>query len=335
MGENGRVTPYVERELTSPVDLCLDSGHVNPAAIGWSRTPLHRANTNYWGRKKQWEYWGIVTPTHIIGVVLSNLDYAGIYSLYVLDRATGREWNREATVPLVRDAVLPRHALEGTAKSAGGSVHVVIEQDESGAVLRATAEGMDLEVDLPATGRDLMAVVVPWTARRFQYTVKDLGRPVSGRLVLEGATIAIDAETSFAVLDHGRGKWPYKSTWNWGAGSEPGGARAIQLGGQWTDRTGSTENALFVAGVAHKISEDLTWSYDRTDWTRPWTVSGDRVQATLTPEHVREARTQLFVLGSDTHQAFGTWSGWATTDSGDRISLDGLVGWAEEAIQRW
>lgn len=335
MGENGGVTSYVEREITEPVDLCLDSGHVNPAAIGWTRTPLHRANTNYWGRKKQWEYWGIMTPTHFIGVVLSNLDYAGVYSLYVLDRATGREWNRETTVPLVRDAVLPRHALEGTARSAGGKVHVVIEQAESGAVLRATAQDIDLEVDLPATGRDLMGVVVPWSARRFQYTVKDLGRPVAGRLVLAGQSFPITPDTSFAVLDHGRGKWPYRSTWNWGAGSEPGGARGIQLGGQWTDRTGSTENALFVDGVAHKISEDLTWSYDLTQPMRPWQVSGERVQATLTPQHVRHAKTELLLVGSDTHQAFGEWTGWAADDGGQRVSLDGLVGWAEEAVQRW
>ncbi len=335
MRHNGSVTLYVERELTAPVDLCLDNGHVNPAAIGWTRRPLHRANTNWWGRKKQWEYWGVVTPSHVIGVVLSNLDYAGLYSIYVWERATGREWNRETTVPLVRDAVLPRHALEGTARSAGGNVDVVIEQTDGGAVLRATARGIDLELDLPDNGHDLMGVVVPWSSRRFQYTVKDLGRRVSGRLTLDGVVHEVDDTDSFAVLDHGRGKWPYSITWNWGAGSEPGGRRAIQLGGRWTDGTGSTENALFVDARAHKISEDLAWRYDRSDWMRPWQVTGRRVSATLSPVHVREARSKLLVVGSNTHQAFGEWSGWALDDSGERISLDGLFGWAEEAVQRW
>jgi|GEM_PF-6815906 len=29
-----------EREITEPVDLCTASGLLNPAAIGWTRTPL-------------------------------------------------------------------------------------------------------------------------------------------------------------------------------------------------------------------------------------------------------------------------------------------------------
>ncbi len=329
------MTQYVERELTEPVDLCLDNGHVNPAAIGWTRRPLHRANTTGWGRKKQWEYWAVVTPRHVIGVVLANLDYAGLYSIHVLDRSTGQQWSRETTVPLVRDAVLPRRCLEGTAKSAGGSVHVVIEQDEAGVVLRATAQGIDLEVNLPDEGRDVMGVVVPWGPSRFQYTVKDVGRRVSGRLTLDDESFAIDADSSFATLDHGRGKFPYRITWNWGAGSEPGGGRAIQLGGQWTDGTGSTENALFVDGVVHKISEDLAWSYDSSEPMKPWMVTGARVRAVLTPRHVREARTNLLVLANTTHQAFGDWSGWALDDAGREVPLDGLYGWAEEAVQRW
>ncbi|GHG48054.1 hypothetical protein GCM10011331_09540 [Flavimobilis marinus] len=31
-----------ERELTEPVDLCRPDGTLNPAAVGWSRRPLHR-----------------------------------------------------------------------------------------------------------------------------------------------------------------------------------------------------------------------------------------------------------------------------------------------------
>lgn len=325
-----------ERELTAPVDLCLDDGRLNPASVGWTRRPLHRANLRGWGRKKQWEYWGIVTPTHIVGVTLSNLDYAGLYAIYVLDRGTGEERDAEAVVPLVRDAVLPRRCLEGTARSAGGDVSVVIEQGDAGAHLRATAAGIDLDVALPAVaGRESMGVVVPWSRTRFQYTVKDVGRPVSGTLCLDGTPHDVAAEASFAVLDHGRGKWPHRVTWNWGAGSEPGGARAIQLGGRWTDGTGSTENALILDGRVHKLSEDLRWTYDRSDWERPWRIEGARVQAEFLPFHTRAARTNLLLVASETHQVFGQYAGWALTDAGDRVSLDGLTGWAEEANQRW
>ena len=79
-----------EREITEPVDLCLPSGRLRPDAVGWSRRPLHHANLRGWGRNKRWEYWGIVTPTHVVGLVASSLDYAGVHSLYVLDDTPSR-----------------------------------------------------------------------------------------------------------------------------------------------------------------------------------------------------------------------------------------------------
>lgn len=87
--------------------------------------------------------------------------------------------------------------------------------------------------------------MVPWGPRRFQYTVKDLARPVEGVLAVDGVEVRVDRASALAVPDDGRGRWPYSATWNWAAGSGAGG-RGIQLGGRWTDGSGSTENAVLV-----------------------------------------------------------------------------------------
>lgn len=323
-----------EREITEPVDLCLPDGRLNPAAVGWSRRPLHRANLRGWGRAKRWEYWGVVTPTHIVGLVASSLDYAGVHSVYVLDRRTRAETGGEVVVPFARGTVLPPTSGAGRVHAAGRGLAIDIDQRPDGSAIRATAPGVEVDLVVPlAPGHESLGVVVPWSRRRFQYTVKDVGRPVRGTLRVAGTAHAISDEDSFAVLDHGRGKWPYAVRWNWAAGSGPG--RAIQLGGAWTDGTGSTENALLVGGRLHKIGADLTWRYDRGDWLRPWRISGDRVDAAFHPFHERVARTNLGVLAGETHQCFGHFSGWAATDDGERVDLDGLVGWAEEARNRW
>lgn len=327
-----------EREITEPVDLCLPSGRLNPAAIGWTRTPLHRANLRGWGRTKRWEYWGVITPTHVLGLVVSSLDYAGVHSIYLLDRATGRERTAEATVPLARGVVLADRSGEGTARGRGPGLDIELQQTPAGVTIRAVAPGLEIDLVAPAVpGHEALGVVVPWSGRLFQYTVKDVARPVSGRIVVDGHAHEVDARDSFAVLDHGRGRWPYAITWNWAAGSGVVAGRrlGIQLGGRWTDGTGSTENALLVDGRLHKIGDDLAWDYDRDDWTRPWHIRGPRVEATLTPFHERVSRTNLGVVGAETHQLFGHFSGWASTDDGSTVALDGLVGWAEEARNRW
>lgn len=336
-----------EREITAAVDLCRPGGWLNPDAVGWTRGPLHRANLRrglgWWGRTKRWEYWGVVTPTHCIGVVVSSLDYAGVHGLYVLDRATGQEWVREVTAPLAPKVLLPPRPGRGLVTGAWGGLSIEIFQDASGSFLTARTPGIALDLDIPLPPRhESLGVVVPWSATRFQYTLKDVARPVSGTLTLDGVPHDVPAGESYAVLDHGRGRWPRTISWNWAAGSGPAGvpgvAQGLQLGAQWTDGTGSTENAVLVDGVLHKLGVDLSVEVDPSDRLLPWRMHGargdERVDVTLTPFHERVAGIELGIVGSRTHQCFGTWSGTVTTAAGT-WSVDGLVGWIEECHQRW
>ncbi|BCY12731.1 DUF2804 domain-containing protein [Actinoplanes sp. L3-i22] len=323
-----------EIQITEPVDLCLPDGRLNPAAVGWSRKPLHRANLRGWGRTKRWEYWGVVTPAHIVGVVVSSLDYAGVHSLYLLDRVSGREIAVDATVPLARGTVLPDRCGTGTVQASGGGLTIEIDQRFDGTAIRAQSRDVSLDLTVPVVeGRDALGVVVAWSRTRFQYTVKDVGRPVRGTVTVGGVEHVVPAQGSYATLDHGRGRWPYASTWNWAAGADA--TRAIQLGGKWTDGTGNTENAVFEDGRLYKIGADLRWEYDRTDWLKPWRITGQGVDVTFEPFHERVSKTNLGVVAGETHQCFGRFSGWARGADGQRVDLDGLTGWAEEAKNRW
>ncbi|MGO3289080.1 DUF2804 domain-containing protein, partial [Brachybacterium sp.] len=204
----------------------------------------------------------------------------------------------------------------------------------------------DLVAERPA-GHQAMGVVVPWHRRTrrdtrcatpipcFQYTVKDVARPAHGVLVIDGGRHPVEA--AWAVLDHGRGRWPYRVRWNWAAGSGRVDGRVIglQLGSKWTDGSGATENALVVDGQLSKISEELHWDYDPADWMRPWRITGQRADLTLTPFHRKHGSTQALVIASRTDQLFGTWSGWVRDDRGERIDVGGIEGFAEDVTNRW
>ncbi len=90
-----------ERELThGPVDLCRSDGTLAPEAVGWSRRPVHRANLRGWGRTKRWEYWCVTTPTHLVALTVSDLDFLRLDAVYVLELgAGGREIERTALRP--------------------------------------------------------------------------------------------------------------------------------------------------------------------------------------------------------------------------------------------
>ncbi len=164
--------------------------------------------------------------------------------------------------------------------------------------------------------------------------------PASGTVFAHGQEYRFEPDEAFGVLDHGRGRWPYSTTWNWGSGSGTAGGRRVglQFGGKWTDGTGMTENALCVDGVLHKIGAELTWTYDPRDWLRPWTVTDDResrIDLRFTPIYERKAKTQALVIATEVHQCFGMWSGDVVLDDGKTLRISDLRGFAEEARMRW
>lgn len=329
----------VEREITRRTALA-HGRMLNPDAVGWSRTPVHQTAISGWGRTKRWEYWGMVTDTHVVGLTVAGLDYLANCAVYILDRRTGVETVRSGIAPFSSPSFGDEPG-EGSIRAAAGvgptRVGVEIDDDdESGTVaIRVRAKGVRVDLEVTRPGHDSLAVVVPWSGKRFQYTLKDLANPASGTVSLDGTVH--DLGTGWAVLDRGRGRWRYSNVWNWGAGSGvvDGSTRAIQVGGRWTDGTGSTENALLVEGRMHKISEDLEWTYVADDPASLWRVRGERLDATLTPFHLRRDITELGVIAVKTRQAFGTWHGTGVLDDGSEVSLDGLVGWAEESRNRW
>jgi hypothetical protein len=326
------------REISDPVRLCDRAGHLDPQAIGWTRRPLHTANLRGRGRNKRWEYWAISSPSQFLGVTVSDLDYAALYAVYFL-APDGAETVLSKLVPFGRVSLPEASGLAAVAVRAKG-LAIDLMPDATGLRLIVDSERLhaDVRVERPV-GHEALGVVVPWSDRRFQYTLKENTLPASGTVTVAGDRFPFRAD-AWATLDHGRGSWPYRVIWNWGSGSGvvDGQVLGVQVGGKWTDGTGSTENALCVDGRIHYIGEELAWEYDRRHWLSPWRVrtsQSDRVNLTFTPLHVRTDRINLGILANDTHQAFGSWTGTMADDTGRAVRVDGVRGWAEEVINRW
>lgn len=332
-----------EREITAPVSLTRPDGRLNPHAVGWTRTPLHDTDSIGhgrvgWGRNKRWEYWAVTTPTHVLALVISDIGYAAVPSLFLLDRATGEEIDLEAVRPFGRGTSLPGTLGRGPARATTRTFRLAVDEVEGGTRLRGRSARVRFDVVAHRPdGHECLGVVVPWDERLFQYTVKDVARPATGRIWVDGVAHHLPDGDSWATLDHGRGRWPYAISWNWGAGSgrTDGRVVGIQVGGRWTDGTGAVENSLLVDGHLSKISDELVWTYDVEDWMRPWRVVGASVDLTLTPFHVKESEMDLKIVSGRTHQCFGVWSGRVRDDAGTWVRVADVVGWAEDVHHRW
>lgn len=281
-----------------------------------------------------------------MNVTFANVDYVGLADVWFHDFETGQTATATSPAPFAWGMHMPDAVGGSPLVRSGRGLDLSITEDTRGTRLRASSRSFEADVFVHRPeGHESLSVVIPWTERRFQYTTKDVARPAEGTVTWEGRTYTFGPDgASWGCLDFGRGKWPYRTKWNWGAGAgtvgRPDGkiAVGVQLGGKWTDGTGMTENALSVDGRLSKLSEELVWTYDTTDWLKPWTIRtpvSDRVSLTFTPIHDKRSRLSLGIASSSVDQCFGTYTGTIVPDDGRRIEIDGIFGWAEEATWRW
>ena len=356
-----------EREITEPVRLCEPDGrHLDPCAVGWSRTPLHDCNlSGVWGRTKKWDYWAVLTGDFVFSVTYADVDYIGLATIWWADLASGETGGREVVVPLARGISLPDRPGTRALVHRDRDCSIEISDDDRGTRLFTTwteADGRhgaaDILVELPE-GHESLNVVIPWSRRRFQYTSKHQARPAHGTFAVGdlrriiGSRVHSDGQDAdghdsdsdpgrraWGVLDVGRGRWPYSTRWNWGGGagsSTRGHTVGLQFGGLWTRGTGFTENGVIVDGRLTKIGTELDWDYDWDDPLAPWRVR-DRdgsLEVTLSPVHDRHSRVELAVMGTEVHQVFGTWSGHFRTEQGEEHEVRDIPGFAEESRSRW
>lgn len=110
--------PSPHPEITADMDLVRPDGRLDPAAIGWTRRPHHVARFRRPDlRSKRWEWWGVVTPRHIVGMTVADARYVGLTTVHVLDRHTGEQHAVDVVSPLARGVALQPRSGEGTTMS--------------------------------------------------------------------------------------------------------------------------------------------------------------------------------------------------------------------------
>jgi hypothetical protein len=344
MAEGDYLPHYQEREITGPVDLCDQKGRLNPDAVGWSRSPLIRANlAGHWPRKKKWNMWNWISPEFVFSTTLADIDYAAFCSVSFTDFKTKENVSHMSfTLPhrfempeqVERSVRFEGRDMEYSNIHQGGDMKV----DFSGQAKTGEKILADFLVRRPE-GHESLDIVVPWSTERFQMNSKHNTLPCEGQITVGGKRYVMNPAECHGVLDFGRGMWPYRSFWNWGVctGVQGGDLIGVNMGAKWTTGTGANENGICFNGRLYKVMEDLSWSYDPSDWMKPWSVRSnhsDTIDMTLHPIMVNSSQLNLGVIQTGGACPFGHWRGTVRFD-GNTVEIDGLIGWVEEFAHWW
>ena len=336
---------HEEAEITAPIALCGPDALLNREAVGWSRQPLHQCNLGpALARKKKWNYWAVTSDELLFSATVADVERLQLGGAYLYHRATARHIDKGVLVPpatiaipetVSGDLVIEHPSMRVSLTDEGTGTRIRVEAaDFGGAPLQA-----DILVERPP-GHESLNVVIPWSDTQFQYTSKQNTLPATGFVRLGDERFEL-AAPAFGCLDYGRGVWPEHTVWNWGSASGVHAGRLVglNLGGQWTDGTGMTENGLCIDGRLSKISEDLIFEYDRAAWRKPWrvrTAVTNRIDLTFEPEFERASRSgRRDSFFTEAHQMFGGYTGRVTPDEGPPLEVRGLFGWIEEHEARW
>jgi hypothetical protein len=336
------MTSFAAPAAFPPQPLCDSKGRLLAEAIGWSSRPqVHCALRGHLGRRKRWNHWCITTPQWMLALTLADLDYLGYGAAYFLDLDSGRAVAHTQLRPFAFGCQLPDLPLESHAFN---HPRLQLRIDEHPGRLRLTAAAPDiggqplqvaLDIQRPAHLQSVN-LVAPLRGGGFHATSRQLGLPASGSLQLGRKQYSCAPGQSFAALDFGRGVWPLNSHWQRAAFAAPGGI-AGNFGSGWLEHSGLSENALWFGGELQHLDSPLSIEQSAHAPLAPWHLDSadERVALRFSPRQLHRACPKLGPFHADTQQWFGRYDGVLRGPKGERVPVDGALGWLGATHARW
>ena len=305
-------------------------------------------------RIKEWDYYYVGNEHFGVALTIADNSYMGLVSASLLDFDTGFQETKSKIVPFTFGKfALPPSADVGETSYQSKQVDMCFRVDEDERHLRCHFhdfhDGQPLLVDVKLTDfpQDRMCIATPFAKpdTYFYFNQKINLMHATGYVQMGEKEYALgESPLDMGLLDWGRGVWTYKNTWYWSSLNtvlKDGRKFGFNLGYGFGDTKAATENMLFVDGIADKL-EDVVFEIPKKedgsfDYLSPWkfTSPDGRIDLTFTPILNRAAHMKVLMLESDQNQVFGKFSGAIRLSSGETVTLENAVGFAERVFNKW
>ena len=323
---------------------------------GWSRKAIWRYKRNYIKYHsifiKEWDYYAsYISDLKLwICMTISDLGYAGLYSISVIDLNVNRYNQIEEIIPLPLGKInLPENSLDDhLINFEGKKLKITYEKKSNKRIIKARSEnlilpngkkGIDIILEMNQNEKgESINIQTTWNHNRqlFYLNEKINGLESKGKLVIEKEEIKFKGPT-FTVLDWGRGVWAYKGTWYWSSatGIVNNVKYGFNLGYGFSDRSPATENCIFYNEIIHKVDQ-IIFNIPNNIYHK-WIIQSNdgKVNLFFYPKVNRMSRMNFIIIKSVQDQVFGVFEGVLKLDDGKEIFVKDLYGFAEKVYNRW
>jgi len=343
----------MQREITKAIPLLNEQGNLTQAGYAKKLLPVYDRTKVKGGvaRLKEWDYYYVGNDRFGVALTIADNSYMGLDSVSFLC-FEAEPWQITKSpmriFPMGKTGLPPTSAA-GVSAIAGKGYAMCFRVENGERRLTAHMEdfkdGQPIDIDVTLTNEpeESMVICTPFGKEgHFYYNQKINCMRAKGTVELCGETYTFEPDSAFGVLDWGRGVWTYHNTWYWGSASglADGVDFGFNIGYGFGDTSAATENMLFYAGKAHKLSKVkfcIPMKNGKEDYLKPWkfTSNDGRFEMDFAPIIDRASNTDFKVLKSDQHQVFGKFSGTATLDDGTVLQIKDLLGFAEKVENKW
>ena len=323
---------------------------------GWSRKAIWRYKRNYIKYYsifiKEWDYYATyISDLKLwICMTISDLGYAGLYSISVIDLNVNRYNQIEEIIPLPLGKInLPENSLDDhLINFEGKKLKITYEKKTNKRIIKARSEnlilpngkkGIDIILEMNQNEKgESINIQTTWNHNRqlFYLNEKINGLESKGKLIIEKEEIKFKGPT-FTVLDWGRGVWAYKGTWYWSSatGIVNNVKYGFNLGYGFSDRSPATENCIFYNEIIHKVDQ-IIFNIPNNIYHK-WIIQSNdgKVNLFFYPKVNRMSRMNFIIIKSVQDQVFGVFEGVLKLDDGKEIFVKDLYGFAEKVYNRW
>lgn len=344
----------MQKEIKESLPLLDEKGNMIQKGFAKKLLPVYNKQTDFISRfkTKEWDYYYIGNNHFGIALTIDDNGYMAqdTISFFDYDNANHHTVSKMQFMTLGKKN-MPATSVRGNVEYCTADYNLSFKVDEEtgnrilSASMKKFRDGQDFYalVTLTNVPEESMVICTPFNKpKHFYFNQKINCMAASGYVKIGNSLYSFTPDSSFAVLDWGRGIWTYSNTWYWGSlsTSVDGHPFGFNIGYGFGDTSAASENMLFYDGKAHKLDQvtfHIPGSNNKPVFTDKWTFSSNdnRFNVTMEPIFDRASCVNVGIIESNQHQVFGKFYGTCILDDGTEIKLDGAVGFAEKVKNRW
>ena len=338
----------MQKEIKEKIKLLDKEGRL--IKTGYSKKMLYEYNRENIKAsafaKKEWDFYQVITGDYVLKMTIGNISYVGDFSAELFNVKTKEKFSFSRMKLLPFESVrLPRNPETPSLLKAANKDfemyfevtktqrHLVVNADDKKTGKIAIDIYLNNDVD-----NEKMVIATPFEKKnKFYLNCKENYFGGHGKICFGEKCVELD-ETSTAVLDWGRGVWPFSQEWFWGNGATfiDGNKFGFNIGWGFGDLQNATENMFFWNGKAHKLGKLIT-EVDVNDYFKPWKFRDEegKFEFTLTPVYDKLTNTKIGFIQMYCHQMFGRYDGYVVLPDGKKIEVKNMLAFCEHAKNRW